>query len=205
MLTLRKLAVIGLAVVASAAPALAGTKYAANIVPSSPANPPPNPTLSSKGSIKLDDKGKLSVSLSGVTDAGGALVDTSGVYNDSLLPTVDATTYIAIVRLKMPGVTALVPAIDDVELPVPVDLKKGKGKTKLDAGPLLDLLDILPTLGRTAEVAGVEVWGPLGATAAACQAVVGNSPPVSLVTPDAACRGGSQIGMSGIAIPPPAP
>lgn len=203
MLTLKKLAVIGLAVVASAAPALAGTKYAVNIVTNDPVHPPSNPTLSPKSAIKLDDKGKLSVSLSGVTDGAGVLVDTSGVYNDSVLPTVDATTYIVLLRLVLPGVTNVVPIIDDVELPVPVDLKKGKGKTKLDAGPLLGL--ILPGIGRTLEVIGVEVWGPLGGQAAACQAVVGGSPPASLTTPDAACRGGSQIGMSGLAIPLVAP
>jgi hypothetical protein len=86
-----------------------------------------------------------------------------------------------------------------VELPIPVNLKNGKGKTKFNAGPLFVLIG--SGVGRTAEIIGSEVWGPLGANAASCQAIVANSLPASLSSPDPACRGGSQIGMSGLAIP----
>lgn len=198
-MNMKRIAMIAMAVVAASATAApAGTKYAANLVSNSPVDPPPNPTLSVKSSVKLDDKGNIQVSLAGVTDGSGALVTTSTSYNDtkSTSPVLDGTEYIVIIKLFV----AAVPAFD-IELPVPVDLKAGKGKTKLSAAPLFAL--ITPPAGRTVEIRGSEVWGPLGApNAAACQAVVANSLPVGLPL-GATCRGGTQIGMSGLSIPTP--
>ena len=72
---LKKLAVIGLAVVASAAPALAGTKYAANLVSNSTVDPAPPPTLSAKSKLSLSDKGAVQASLAGLCLAPGIVLD----------------------------------------------------------------------------------------------------------------------------------
>lgn len=66
----------------SASAALAGTKVQMNLVPSSTANPPTNPTMSrTKGKFLLTDSGSLQVSLSGVTHPDGTLVTTGTVFN----------------------------------------------------------------------------------------------------------------------------
>lgn len=59
------------------APAVAGTKFQTNIVPSSAVSPPTNPTLSTAGKVQLDDKGKIQVGVKGVTDGAGSPVTTS--------------------------------------------------------------------------------------------------------------------------------
>jgi hypothetical protein len=198
----KSIALIAIAVVAaSASSAPAGTKYATNLVPNSAVDPPANPTLSPKGQMKLSDKGAVSIQLAGVTDGAGLLVTTSTSYNDTkdTTPVLDGTEYVAIIKLVLPAISGFIPI---VEVPVPVDLKAGKGKTKLNAGPLFALLP--PGSGRTAEIIGTEVWGPLTvAKAAACTALVGSALPASLTSPDPTCRGTQQIGMSGLAIPLP--
>jgi hypothetical protein len=196
MMTLKRIALISMAIIAATATtAPAGTKYAANIVSNYPTDPPPNPTLSVKSSVKLDDKGNLAIALAGVTDGAGLLVTTSTSYHDTLA--VDGTEYVAILKLYIPGIAFFFPV---VEVPVPVDLKAGKGKTKLSAASLFGLIPA--GVGRTVEVTGVEVWGPLGAgNAGNCQAELDQG--FSLTGNDPACRGGTQIGMSGIAIPAP--
>lgn len=200
MKTLKQLALVAAAVAVAASPALAGTKYAANLVSNSPTYPPPNPTLSSKSSIKLSDKGAIQVGLAGVTDGGGVLVTSTSGWPDS--GTLDGTEYTVIIKIVIPGITGI---IERVEVPVPVVLNKGKGKVKLSAAPLFALIP--GGIGRTLEIIGTEVWGPLGANAAACEAVVEQAIPASLIPPmsppDPSCRGGSQIGMSGLDIPLP--
>ncbi len=200
MKTLKQLALIAAAVAVSASPALAGTKYAANLVSNSPTHPPANPTLSSKSSIKLSDKGTIQIGLAGVTDGGGTLVTSTSGWPDS--GTLDGTEYTVIIKMVIPGIAGL---IERVEVPVPVVLNKGKGKVKLSAAPLFNLIP--GGIGRTLEITGSEVWGPLGANAAACEAVVESAIPASLYPPmtpqDNSCRGGSQIGMSGLDIPLP--
>jgi hypothetical protein len=199
MLTLRRSAFIAMAVVAaSASSALAGTKYATNLVSNALVDPPPNPTLSSKSQIKLGDTGAVSVSLAGVTDAGGALVTTTQAYNASVKApplTLDGSEYIVIIKLHIPAV-GLVPVI---EVPVPVDLTGGKGKTKLNLAGVLGLLG--SGLGRGLEITGAEVWGPLGPPAPTCLVIVGNSPHASLLGGDPSCRGGLQIGIAGLSLP----
>ncbi len=206
MLTLKRIALISMAVMAAASPALAGTKYATNIVPFDAFNPATNPTLLPKGQIKLSDKGAIFVSLAGVTDGSGALVTTSTLYNDSAPtgnPSLDGTEYTVILKLYMPAIALVFPNIQLVEVPVPVDLKAGKGKTKLSVASLLGLL--APNVGRSIEIRGAEVWGPIGAglPAADCTAVVSNALPVGLPLAPGLCRGGTQIGISGISVPLP--
>jgi hypothetical protein len=209
MLTCKRFALVVALMAAAASPALAGTKFATNLVPESDLHPPPNPTLSAKSQIKMADKGTLTIALAGVTTAAGELANTSTTYNDAVgsgaPPALDGTEYIAIVKAYMPGVEFLAPVI---EVPVPVNLKKGKGKTTLVLGNLFGLLG---TSGRSFEVRGVEVWGPLGAAAAGdCQAIVAAPIPVGIpngLNPGV-CRdadGGVRIGISGLSIPVPAP
>lgn len=200
MKTLKQLALIAAAVAVAASPALAGTKYAANLVSNSPIHPPSNPTLSSKSSIKLSDKGAIQVGLAGVTDGGGVLVTSTSGWPES--GTLDGTEYTVIIKIVIPGITGI---IERVEVPVPVVLNKGKGKVKLNVASLFNLIP--GGIGRTLEIIGSEVWGPLGANAAACEAVVEQAIPASLIIPmappDPSCRGGVQIGMSGLDIPLP--
>jgi hypothetical protein len=195
MLTLKQLAVMGLAVIISATPALAGTKYATNLVSNDAADPPTPPDLSPKSSIKLDDKGHVAVGLAGVMDGGGVLVTSSGNYKET--GSVDATTYVVILKLFIPGIVPLNGGA--AEVPLPVELKSGKGKTKLSVGSLFAAIP--GGLGRTVEIRGAEVWGPLGGSAGTCQTEVTTG--FSLAANDPSCRSGSQIGMSGLAIPNP--
>jgi hypothetical protein len=200
MKTLKQFALVAAAIAVAASPALAGTKYAANLVSNSPTHPPTNPTLSSKSSIKLSDTGSIQVGLAGVTDGGGTLVTSTSTYGDT--GTLDGTEHTVIIKIVIPGIAGF---IERVEVPVPVVLNKGKGKTKLSAASLFALIP--GGVGRTLEIIGSEVWGPLGANAAACQAVLDSPIPASLIPtmspPDPSCRGGSQIGMSGLDIPLP--
>lgn len=198
MKSLKHLALVAMAVAVSAAPALAGTKYAANLVTNSPTDPVVPPTLSPKSSVKLDDKGAISVSLAGVVDGSNALVTTSTAYNDTFV--LDGSEYVVIIKMVIPGISGL---FDRVELPIPMDLKAGKGKAKRSAAALFAFIP--SGLGRSLEIIGTEVWGPLGASSTSCQAIISQSLPVSLVpvgNPDPTdCRGGTQFGMSGLAIP----
>jgi hypothetical protein len=198
MKTMKRITAVAAAILASATVASAGTKYATNLVSNSPVDPPPNPTLAAKSQLKLSDKGAIQIGLAGVTDNMGALVTTSTSYNDTkdTSPVLDSTEYVVIIKIVIPAISGFIPV---VEVPVPVDLKNGKGKTKLNAASLFGLIG--PGVGRSLEIIGAEVWGPLGGQAGSCQAIVANSLPASLTSPDPACRGGSQIGMSGLAIP----
>lgn len=208
MLTLKRIVLIATVVVAvSASSALAGTKYGTNLVSIYAPQPAPPAlqikALSSKSQLKLSDKGVAAVSLAGVTNAGGLLVTTSQTYNKSIAadpttPTLDGSEYVVIIKLNVVAVNGLLPVI---EVPVPIDLTAGKGKTKLNLGGLLNLLP--GGLSRSIEVTGAEVWGPLGLPTTNCLAVVGASTPASLMANDPACRGGTQIGLSGISIPLP--
>jgi len=174
----------------SAAVALAGTKYQANLVPASATNPPPNPTMTSKGKVKLDDKASLKVGLKGVTDGGGVLVTSSTSLKDT--GDLDGTEYIVILKATF---TALGTPI---EAPIPVALKNGNGSGSASLGALIGLIPA--GTGRSIEVTGGEVWGPLGAgTLAACQADVDTGYSLTPGSPN--CRGGSKIGVAGINIP----
>lgn len=232
MKTLKQFAIAAAAVAVAASPALAGTKYAANLVSNSPTHPVLPPSISAKSSLKLSDKGSIQVGLAGVVEPGmtskcygganngnactmpadcmppmlepgtcgpvGVPVTSTSTYNNT--GTLDGSEYVVIIKLVIPGISGL---IERVEVPVPVVLGKGKGKTKFNASPLFILIP--DGVGRTLEIVGSEVWGPLGANTASCQAVVDSAIPAGFVIPmgppDPSCRGGSQVGMSGLAIP----
>jgi hypothetical protein len=194
----------------AASTAFAGTKFATNLVPSSTIHPAPNPTLSAKSSIKISDKGVIQIGLAGVTDGGGIPVTTSTVYTDSrdsepLDIVLDGSEYVVIVKLVIPSLSGLIPpppADGTIEVPIPVNLKAGKGKNKFSVTSLLGLLPV--GFGRSAEIVGAEVWGPLAGNAGSCEAIVDNALPVNFgEEPDVtACRpAGSQIGISGLSIP----
>ncbi len=203
MKNVKSIALIAIAVVAaSASSAPAGTKYASQPGVQqrrrSAAEPDPVDRRARSSSTTRDTSRS---SLAGVTDGAGALVTTSTTLqpNQGHESALDGTEYIVIIKLVLPAISGLIPI---VEVPVPVDLKAGKGKTKLDAGPLFALLPA--GTGRTAEIIGTEVWGPLTvAKAPGCTAIVGSALPASLTSPDPTCRGTGQIGMSGLAIPLP--
>jgi len=205
MMNVKRIALIAMAVVAaSATSAPAGTKYAANLVYNAITDPPGNPTLSSKSSLKLDDKGNISIALAGVTDSGGMLVTTTTNYNDSIKSgsgvALDGTEYIVLIKLYLPDIAGLFPY---VQVPIPVDLKSGKGKTKLNASPLFALVPA--GAGRTLEIQGAQVWGPLGVSnASLCASIVGGSLPVVFPGDTTTCQGGTNFGMSGLFIPVPA-
>ncbi|MCC6765984.1 MAG: hypothetical protein IT293_15100 [Deltaproteobacteria bacterium] len=207
MNSVKQLALIAMALAMPVAPALAGTKYATNLVTNSAVAPAANPTLSPKSQLKLSDKGDLSVALAGVTDSMGAPLTTSTVFNDSLKDAapgaiLDGSEYVVIIRLYLPAIAGPPLLIPGVEVPVPVDLKGGKGKTKMSLAGLLTLLP--PGFGRSIEITGAEVWGQLGGApeAGTCMTVVNNTVPATIGFGDPSCRGlGSQIGMSGLAIP----
>ena len=199
MSNVKRIALVAAAVVAAAATsAHAGTKYAANLVPAALSDPPPNPTLSTKSSLKLDSKGSIAIALAGVTDAAGALVTTSTAYADT--GTLDGSEYITIIKLSVTAIKGFIPL---VEVPIPVELKAGKGKVKLSVASLLSLVP--GGAARTVEITGAEVWGPLGAgtPASDCQAVVASALPVGTPLLPGVCRGGDQIGISGLYIPVP--
>jgi hypothetical protein len=203
MKTMKRLAAVATAILASATVASAGTKYATNLVSNSPVDPPPPPTLSPKSQVKLSDKGAIQIQLAGVVDGAGLPVTTSTSYNDTKATSavLDGSEYVVIIKLLIPAVQAALPPPGIVEVPVPVDLKAGKGKTKLSAAPLLVLIG--DGIGRSIEIVGSEVWGPLGSNAAGCQAIVASSLPASITSPDPTCRGGTQIGISGLSVAKP--
>lgn len=198
MKTWKQIALIAAAVAVSAAPALAGTKYATNLVTDDEFFPASNPTLSPKSQIKLSDKGSIQIGLAGVTDAGGAPYNSTSTFADT--GTLDGTEHIVMIKLYLPAVAMILAEID---VPIPVVVTGGKGKAKLSVGSLLSLIG--PTNGRSVEIRGSEVWELAGSTApelAACQAIIDNALPIT-TPPDTSCRDGGQIGISGLFIPAP--
>ncbi len=204
MSNVKRIALVAAAVVAAAATSAqaGGTKYAANLVTAASSDPPApgTPTLSPKSSLKLDSKGTVAIALAGVVDGAGIPVTTSTSYKDT--GTLDGSEYTVIIKLSVTAINGLFPV---VEVPIAVELKAGKGKVKLSVASFLSLIPA--GAARTVEITGAEVWGPLGAgtPASDCQAVVSNSLPVGLPLNPGVCRGGTQIGISGLYIPPIAP
>ena len=207
-MNMKRIAVIAMAVVAaSATMATAGTKYATNLVSNQQFYPETPPTLSPKSKIALSDKGIIQIALAGVVDGAGLPVTTSQVYNDSLKDMdtanedLDGSEYFVIIKLYIPATSMVVPG-GSVDVPVPVDLKAGKGKTKLNVSGLLGFLGA--SAGRGIEITGSEVWGPLTpAKEAGCEAVINGPFQASVPGGDTSCKGTGQIGMSGLYVPPP--
>ena len=188
----KRMIMMGAAVAFSASAAMAGTKYQANIVPSSATNPPSNPTLTSKGKASLKDDGSIKVGIKGVTDGGGVPAESTTAFTDSGNTTLDGSEYIYIVKGRFVSLGV------NFEAYVPVPVKTGNGKGTLN---LSSQFGLIPAgAGRGVEITGGEVWGPIGlANLAACQADV--TAGVSVTPPDNDCRAGAQIGVAGILSP----
>ncbi|MBI5504459.1 MAG: hypothetical protein HY899_06635 [Deltaproteobacteria bacterium] len=143
--------------------------------------------------VPICGEGRARATLAGVTDAGGSKVTTSTSYK--MTGVLDGTEYVTI--LEGTFTAASVP----FEVAIPADLNSGTGVGKLSVSALFST--IAPGVGRSIEVTGGEVWGPLGgATLAAYQAVV-NAGYDDLVPGDTACRQEPMIGVSGINVPVP--
>jgi hypothetical protein len=171
----------------SATAALAGTKYQSSLVNASTTDPPSNPTMS-VGKVQVKDTGDIKAQVKGVTDGTGALVTSSTAVKDTGDP--DDTSYIAIIKANY------VPLNIDVEIAVPMDVKKGGGKGGVSLASLTSL--ITPGVGRSIAMNGAEVWGPLGAAnVAACNTELNTGFAIG----SSACKGGTRIGVGGVDIP----
>ncbi|MBX3027962.1 hypothetical protein KF840_23965 [bacterium] len=187
MLTKRMLTMTVAAVAVTASAAMAGTKYQSNVVNASTTHPPGNPTVAS-GKVSVQDNGNIKVGVKGVTDGGGAPVDSSTSYKDTA--TLDGSEYIYIVKLNYTALGV------DVEIPVVLTMKKGGGKGAVSLGGLTS--NIPMGVGRSLEVTGGELWGPLGAgNVPACTADV----TAGFAILSSACKGGTRVGVAGIAVP----
>jgi hypothetical protein len=185
VITKRILTVVGIVAV-SASAALAGTKYQATIVTSSGVAPAVPPTLSA-GKVSVKDTGDIKVGVKGVDDGTGP-VTTSTSFKDTA--TLDGTEYVAIVKFNFTALNA------DVEVAVPMDVKKGTGKGAVSLGGLTSLIPA--GVGRSLEVTGGEVWGPLGAAnVTACTAELTTGYALGAST----CKQGVRIGVAGINVP----
>jgi hypothetical protein len=179
------MAMAGLAM--SAATALAGTKYQANLVNASATDPPTNPTMAS-GKLSLKDTGDIKAKVKGVTDGGGALVTGSTSFKDT--GTLDGSEYVAILKMNFIALGVV------VEVPVAMSMKNGGGKGAVALGSLVSMIP--PGTGRSLEVTGGEVWGPLGgANVAACQAELATG--FALLS--SLCKGGTKVGVAGVDVP----
>jgi hypothetical protein len=187
MFTKRMLTMTTAMLAVSASVALAGTKYQANLVTANASNPPGNPTME-KGKISLKDTADIKAQVKGVTDGGGMLVNSSTTFDDT--GNVDGTEYVIILKATFTALNL------PIERAIPMTMSDGKGKAKISLAGMLTLLP--PALGRSVEVTGAEVWGPLGgANVAACQAEL----TLGYAAPPSACRGGTKIGVAGINVP----
>jgi len=139
----------------------------------------------------LKDVGLVQATLKGVTDSGGNPVTTTPL---TKWKTGDSSLgmYVVIVKGNFTALGV------DFETVLPVGLKNGNGASKAD---LSSLFGMIPGgVGRSVEVTGGEVWGPISSgQAAACDTVVSTG--FTLTPGDPACRDGSQIGVAGINIP----
>ena len=184
----KRMLTIGMAALAmSASAAMAGTKYQATLVTASTTAPPSNPTLAA-GKLSLKDTGDIKAGVKGVTDGGGMPVTSSTSFKDTA--TLDGTEYVVVLKLNFTALGV------DVEIPVAMDLKGGTGKGAVSLGTLTSLIPA--GTGRSLEVTGGEVWGPLGvANVAACQAELTNGYAIGT----SLCKGGTRVGVAGVNVP----
>ena len=154
---MKSIALIAIAVVAaSASSAPAGTKYATNLVSNSAFDPACAADPVAEGPDQApSDKGSISIQLASVVATTrrrhaarpGWLQATAGTLGHDVdhlttprtrIPALDGTGVRGHhVKLVLPAISGLIPV---VEVPLPVDLKAGKGKTKLSAAALFALI-----------------------------------------------------------------
>jgi len=171
--------------------AAAGTKFQTNIVPGNALDGlEVNPSLSSKGKVKIIDKGLFQAKLDGVTDATGALVTTDGSYNDKNAPTLTGDEYVVVV-----GGTFVALGVD-FRFNLPMELKGGKGKAKIDAASLFGLIP--PGTLRSSQQTAVNVFGPIGVAAVDGCTVNLNAGGFVIGADVNPCEGGDRIGVGGI-------
>jgi hypothetical protein len=175
-----------LVLLAGASTAWAGTKYLTNLA--SPNDAPP--LLAADSKLFFTDRGLAKVLLKGVRAANGSLVTTK---KPNASGTLYGDEYVAVMHGRILSLDVA------FELNAVVALKKGKGKAKLDTSGLFALLP--KPLAQTIGVEGVEVFGPLGATSAACQHNLTTSAGISFPPAPNPCVGGDLIGQSGIIVP----
>lgn len=187
MFTKRMLMMAMATLVVAPSGVLAGTKYQANLVPASAVHPPANPKMDS-GKLALKDSGDIKVKVKGVTDGAGVPVTGSTQFKDT--GTVDGSEYVVILKATF---TALGVA---VESPLAMSMKNGGGKGAVSLGAFTSLIPA--GTGRSVEVTGGEVWGPLGvANVAACQAEINTGYTLA----SSACKGGTKVGVAGVNFP----
>jgi hypothetical protein len=188
-LFLASVAIFGLAWVPAAS---AGTKYAANLVPTSLTAP----NLSKKSKVTVKDNGVVTVILKGVQDSGGRV--TTDRSWSGISPTITGDEYFVI--LKATFVADGTP----FQISVPVELKNGKGAATISVAALFAMVP--PGVVKSVEATGADVYGPLGADKAAdCEAAIFASLGIILAPdPDTnpnPCLGGTKIGVAGILVP----
>ena len=168
-------------------PALAGTKYITNIVPT--AND--GPSLSAKSKIIIKDNTLLKVVLKNVAAANGSLVTTDKSFANGILT---GDEYVVVVRGSIVSIDL------DIDLNVVLELKGGKGVAKTN---IVDVIDLLPgNLVQSIGWRGVSLHGPLGEDAIeGCAAVINGSQGISLPPAPNPCATGPLVGRSGIVAP----
>lgn len=187
MITKRMLTMAMAMLAVSASAALAGTKYQSSLVTASPTNPATNPTMES-GKLSLKDTGDIKAKVKGVTDGGGMLVTGSTSFKDTA--TLDGSEYVVILKANFSALNV------DVEIPVAMSMKNGGGKGAVSLGGLVSLVPA--GVGRSLEVTGGEVWGPLGAgNVVACQAEL----TLGYAIAPSLCKGGTRVGVAGVSVP----
>lgn len=150
-------------------------------------DPPSNPTMES-GKLSLKDTGDIKTKVKGVTDGGGVLVTGNTSLQDTGL--LDGDEYVVILKANFTALGV------DIEIPIAMDLKNGGGKGAVSLGALVGMIP--PATGRSIEVTGGEVWGPLGgANVLACQAELTTG--FALLT--SLCKGGTKVGVAGVDVP----
>jgi hypothetical protein len=170
--------------------AQAGTKFVSSIVPADTNNP----ALSSASKIIKTSSSKDTVKLKGVTNLG-MLVTTDQSWLDPTNPTLTGDEYMVIVHGRFLAASA------DFDLIIPMELKKGAGSSTQSYPNLLALNP--PGYSRAVEIAGVEVFFPIGTDPtqlAACAAVMTdpNLPGLVLFGATNPCGLGLPVGVSGL-------
>jgi hypothetical protein len=180
--------IVAAGILLAASAAWAGTKYQANLVPTSSLPP----SLSNKGKVQLKDVGRVQATIKGVDDGTG-LVTTDQSFKTT--GTLTGDEYVVVLK----GV--FVALGTPFEFNLVSELSNGNGATKVDASGLFALIP--PGLIKSVDVTGAEVHGPLGAAnVAGCTAnLTGPLPGINLPPAVNPCIGGTKIGVAGVQVP----
>ncbi len=178
---------VAVALLLPSAPLLAGTKRLTSIVPVATSSP----TLLPNSKILVKDNGLLKLTLKGVQTASGALAT-----SDKSLKSGNVTgdEYAVILSGKIIALNL------EIELGVLIEMKEGKGTTKIDISHVFGLFP--NGLAKTIAWGNVEVYGPVGTNnLEACQNNMDLSDGLSFPPAPHPCVGGTHIGSGGIVDP----